>query len=99
MIKKIISKRLALSTDELSAREADKLTDYRSLSLEPLTADVKRLQAGMRAHSAKRMVSLRASTADIDAVKKRATKLGIPYQTYLALMIRQLAQGRLNVKI
>ncbi|MEI6327344.1 MAG: hypothetical protein WCO78_04490 [Candidatus Roizmanbacteria bacterium] len=97
MVNRLISQKINI--DELSARDADKLTDYQSLSQKPLTDEAKKLKASMRAHTAKRMISLRASPDDIDAVKRHATKIGLPYQTYLALMIRQLAQGKIEMKI
>lgn len=38
-------------------------------------------------------VSIRILTSDIDAIKSKAAKLGVPYQTYINILIHRDAVG------
>jgi len=43
----------------------------------------------------KQMVSIRLDPADVQAIKKQASRLGFAYQTFISALLHQYAQGEL----
>ncbi|MEI7653636.1 MAG: CopG family antitoxin [bacterium] len=44
-------------------------------------------------------INMRVNSDDLEKVKQRAAVAGIPYQTYLSLLIRSAAQGKFEIRI
>lgn len=44
-------------------------------------------------------ISLRVAKGDIEKIQKKAMETGIPYQTLISSLIRQYANGRINIAI
>jgi predicted DNA binding CopG/RHH family protein len=44
-------------------------------------------------------INMRVNKGDLEKVKQRAQIAGIPYQTYISLLIRNAAQGKFEIRI
>ena len=44
-------------------------------------------------------LNMRVNPDDVSIIKAKAQKIGIPYQTYISLILRQVAQGKIQVSI
>lgn len=44
-------------------------------------------------------INMRVNKGDLEKVKQRAQVAGIPYQTYISLLIRNAAQGKFEIRI
>lgn len=44
-------------------------------------------------------LNMRVNPDDVSIIKSKAQKIGIPYQTYISMILRQVAQGKINVRI
>jgi predicted DNA binding CopG/RHH family protein len=44
-------------------------------------------------------INMRVNKSDLEKVKQRAHVAGIPYQTYISLLIRSAAQGKFEIRI
>ena len=45
------------------------------------------------------LLNMRVNPEDVSVIKEKAQKIGIPYQTYISMILRQVAQGKINVRI
>ena len=60
----------------------------------------KMLVAAAKAHvKNKKSISLRVSENDLKAIKAKAAKQGLPYQTYINMLIHKDVTGQLNERI
>ena len=58
--------------------------------LDNLNEELEMLQSAAREHKKKKKsITIRLSENDLEAVKIKASKLGIPYQTYINLIIHK----------
>lgn len=44
-------------------------------------------------------VNIRLTSRDLDTLKSKATKSGLPYQTLVGILIRQYNEGKIEIKI
>lgn len=44
-------------------------------------------------------LNMRVNPDDVSLIKIKAQKIGIPYQTYISMILKQVAQGKIQVRI
>jgi len=44
-------------------------------------------------------LNMRVNPDDVSIIKQKAQKIGIPYQTYISMILKQVAQGQIQVRI
>ncbi len=57
------------------------------------TKNTKVIRQASSKKSVRKLVSIRILTSDIEAMRKKAAKLGVPYQTYINILIHRDAIG------
>jgi predicted DNA binding CopG/RHH family protein len=73
-----------------------KTSTVKKISKKPLAKTIKNTKAAKQTSSKKsirKLVSIRILTSDIEAMRKKAAKIGIPYQTYINILIHRDAIG------
>ncbi len=81
--------------DKLDKYEQDLEDNYESFESVPNVVELKKqLRMAAKSHiSDKKPITIRVSTNDIEAIKIKASKCGIPYQTYLNMVIHKEASA------
>ena len=86
----------------LDKEEHELLTAFEKGELESVddreNAVTKALKAA-KATLKSRPVSLRIPIKDIESIQKRATEVGLPYQTLINMLIRQYVAGKIQLTI
>lgn len=60
----------------------------------PVSAkEFKRIKAAIDAFKKNAVLNIRINRNDLDAIKKKARKLGVPYQSFIGEFLHRLAQG------
>ena len=82
--------------DEYEQEIEDHLEKQTSLSARNLKKEIATIKRAAKAHSKiKRSITLRVNEIDLEAIKLKASKTGIPYQTYLNMIIHKDATSLL----
>ncbi|GHW02335.1 hypothetical protein AGMMS50249_1210 [candidate division SR1 bacterium] len=80
-----------LDAEELELEESFSHLKGRNLTSKQLAEENKRLRSYTVKKPEKKSISIRLLASDIIAVKAQAERMGIPYQTLIALEIHKLA--------
>jgi predicted DNA binding CopG/RHH family protein len=73
--------------EEQKLRESIQKGDY--IPSRKSAEDMKKIEQFAKAHKAKKLISLRVSENDLLALQAKAIDKGIPYQTYINMLIHQ----------
>ena len=78
-------------SDKLDKYEQDIEDNYeKRLSIPNLEEKIKLFQEGAKQHlKNKKAITIRVSLTDIEAIKIKASKHGLPYQTYINMLIHK----------
>lgn len=72
---------------------------YEEMPKKEFEKEKKELQEAARNYLARKSITLRVKKEDLGNVKKKANKIGLPYQTVLNLLIGQYASGKIKLAI
>ncbi|MGB0719859.1 MAG: antitoxin [Bdellovibrionales bacterium] len=79
--------------EERELEEAIETGDWRPLPAEEEAMMRQKLSAAAKNYNAKKRINIRLPEADIIALKKRAEREGLPYQTMIAGILHKVATG------
>ena len=77
--------------EELEKGEWKKAEDHNRLE--------EALKEGAKSVLKKRPISIRLSERDIMLLKKKSREIGIPYQTIIAVLVRQYVEGKIRIEL
>ena len=77
--------------EELERGEWKRAEDYDRLE--------KALKEGAKAVLRKKPVSIRLSERDLMLLKKKSIETGVPYQTLIAILVRQYVEGKIKIEL
>ena len=65
----------------------------KQLALTSLTKDIDMIREAARHHvKRKKSITVRVRESDLEAMKFKASKIGVPYQTYINMLIHRAAR-------
>ncbi len=77
--------------EELERGEWVRAKDYKVLK--------KELETGAKAVMKKKPINIRLSERDLMLLKRKSLETGVPYQTLIAILVRQYVEGKIKLEL
>jgi len=77
--------------EELERGEWVRAKDYKALK--------KELETGAKAVMKKKPINIRLSERDLMLLKRKSLETGVPYQTLIAILVRQYVEGKIKLEL